>query len=494
MLTKRTIEACVPLAEIIDSKNVLAEPLPGTPLFNAVAGMNLFQNLNTLNAKSEWVPLGGGHHFMGKANEDENSYYPNIDEIVTVANYLPENENVTLHDLAIENTANFVADAIKGHLYTFRNVVVPIIGEFTTKVETYMEEGPKSPLLDMVVQTWAPPAILENSAFQNELSEFKGSFFPSEVIGKLPVLPDFDTDSLKEALKTGSNQLDGLIDNWINEAGITKITSIFQSVFRDMVSPVTVIRSQDETEAVHVALTVFLIARKAYDNPVKGIERSLADYNSIMADYRNYAGDWLNSAIDGYDDHIKKGLLVRKINGNVTSVYKDVYDNWLSNGGEIDILYGNMLEKTPYFYLHQLNEAGAHLKETWNRHERIVKASLANRRHDFFVSVLYRVFNEIVKEHQNTGNTPIKVDDGSYNTLKEVIRVACEADITRPNAIIREIVCKSFFGNTDANQFLADMENASRVNPDLDAREAGFIATVKYVCRWVTSQIRFNKM
>ena len=33
MLTKKTIDDCVQLAEIIDSKSILAEPLPGSPLF-----------------------------------------------------------------------------------------------------------------------------------------------------------------------------------------------------------------------------------------------------------------------------------------------------------------------------------------------------------------------------------------------------------------------------------------------------------------------------
>ena len=498
MLTKKTIDDCVQLAEIIDSKSILAEPLPGSPLFSAVVGMNLFQNLSEMNGKIGWVPLGlplgGNEHFMRKTNEAPNSYYPDSEEIAAVTNYLPETENVTLHDLAIENTAEFVANAVKGHLYTFRNVVVPIVKDFSDKVTLYMEEGPKSPLLDMEIQTWAPPAILENSGFQNELSEYKNSFFPSEVLGKNPILPDYNEEELREALKTGSNQLDGLIDTWINESGISKITGIFQSVFREVNSPVNVIRNSDETDAVTAALVVFLISRKAYDNPVKGVERGLAEYNSIMADYRNYTGDWLNTAIDKYDDNIKKGLLVRKVSGKLTVVYKDVYDAWLQEGGENDILYGNMLEKIPLFYAYQINEAAAKLKDRWNRHEQLVKTSLANRRHDFFVSVLRRAFNEVVRENQNTGNTPINVNDASYDTLEDVIRRASEGDITRPHAVIREIVCKAFFGNTDANQFLADMENASLVNPNIDAREAGFIATTKYVCRWVASQIRFNKI
>ena len=149
MLTKKTIDDCVQLAEIIDSKSILAEPLPGSPLFSAVAGMNLFQNLSEMNGKIGWVPLGGNEHFMRKANEAPNSYYPDSEEIAAVTNYLPETENVTLHDLAIENTAEFVANAVKGHLYTFRNVVVPIVKDFSDKVTLYMEEGPKSPLLDM---------------------------------------------------------------------------------------------------------------------------------------------------------------------------------------------------------------------------------------------------------------------------------------------------------------------------------------------------------
>lgn len=93
MLTKKTIDDCVQLAEIIDSKSILAEPLPGSPLFSAVAGMNLFQNLSEMNGKIGWVPLGGNEHFMRKTNEAPNSYYPDSEEIATVTNYLPETEN-----------------------------------------------------------------------------------------------------------------------------------------------------------------------------------------------------------------------------------------------------------------------------------------------------------------------------------------------------------------------------------------------------------------
>ena len=55
------------------------------------------------------------------------------------------------------------------------------------------------------------------------------------------------------------------------------------------------------------------------------------------------------------------------------------------------------------------------------------------------------------------------------------------------------VVCKTFFANTDANQFLVDMENAARVNPNIDPREASLIATLKYICRWVAGQVQFNK-
>ena len=493
MLTKQSINFCLPLTENIDARGIIVEPIAGTPLFNAVTSTNLFQNIGQ---GPSWSPLGGDKNYMSKLNERNDSYYVNVDEILNVVNYLPEGENTTLHDLAIENTSNFVASAIQNHLFKFRNLVIPVIKEFADKVNLYLEAGPKSPLLEMEIQTWTPPALLENAGFQNELANYKQAFMPSPIGGTSPILPDLNEEELIEAMRTGSSKLDKLIDNWVAEVGITELTGIFRSIFIELTSPVNLLRAYgnyQETKAINAAMLIFLITRKGFDNPVKGVVRDLNSYNSIMADYRNYTGEWLNHVIDEYDGFIKNGLLIRRINGKVTVVYQDVYNKWLEDGGENDILYGNMLERIPVFYVNQLKEVGANLKEKWRRHEQLVKVSLANRQYDFLISVLRRAFNEIVKDHQVTSAVPLEVSDKTYNDFDDIIRRASEADISNPYALIREIVCKTFFANTDANQFLVDMENAARVNPNIDPREASLIATLKYICRWVAGQVQFNK-
>ena len=51
------------------------------------------------------------------------------------------------------------------------------------------------------------------------------------------------------------------------------------------------------------------------------------------------------------------------------------------------------------------------------------------------------------------------------------------------------VVCRTFFEGTDVEETLLNIQEATDKNPNLDPKEAALISAIRYVSKWVASQI-----
>ena len=502
MLTDSALQNSIPLAEILDARRLRVIPVDNTPLAKMVAATLTLYIPNPTQAIGQaqpsqsqlWSVTGAASSiFASKRNESEDSYYPEVGGIVKITNKPIEALGYSQHDLVTDEAIEVIAEAVRGHFYVAKNIVVPKIEELVKKANLYLQNAPKSPLLDMEIIFWSPPALLANSSFQNELAGYPNALMPSVTPGPQRVLPNLNGEELTELLKTGSAALDKLITQWISETGIDSISSAVDRVFRSSESLVTILRTQvtsNKDVACNIALTTFLVARKLFENPIEGTEISLKQFNNLMAEYRNFAGNWLSGMVDEFDDVYKHEILVKNVNGKKMTVYGQVYNDWIEKGGENDVLYGNMLESMPVVTVEQINKRASEFKSNWLRFENRVRLAETNKSLEFKLRVLERAFREVVNELTPEEESTFAGKQEAFSLYEQEIKNVTERDLENLYHVGMRLICRTIFVQTNSEEILTSMDNAGRSNTGIDPKEAGAIAAIQYVARWVASQFK----
>jgi len=503
MLTMESLKAALPLATVLDSRGLILTPVTGSPLDAIVAATRSDTNFNDV------VPEGMDRSAGSSGGVSAGCYTPDIVNIEYIANCKspelklqqidPTIETIpnisSQHDLVMDHVVSVASEAIRNHMIFAKDVVAAAVENLVTRTQTVLATLTPSALMSMEVVVYNPPKPLTNSNLESAVRKFSDLPFDIPVMNMK--LPTISASEIVELMKTGSRSLDDDITEWVASKGDLFFINIWENVFqikqaelheREPITFKTFLF--DSVDAIDNALAVYLLARKLEDGPLPDTEMNLNAYNKTIIEYRNHAAHRLSIAFDELDKISKAGLLVRKVEGSVTTVNGDVYAKWIEAGGDNEVLFGNALSAGKEVTLSAIDANASTLKELWVKHATLISSVERNRLFNRTKEILSHEFNKQLVE---VSDDEVGGPDSRANIIKafnDCLTNLREDELQDLWDAVLKLLCASRFVRTEARRILLGIERVKKENPHVDVRECAAISMIEYCAWWLTSQFK----
>lgn len=480
MLTIDALNAAMPLATLLDNRDLILTPVVGSPLEVLVGASRSSKEFNSVSS-----------------NSGNNIYLPSITDIEYIANIKDPILNVSQHDVVMDDVVKVVSDAVRNHMVFAKSVVAPTVENLVTRTKNQLAALTPSSLLSMEVVIYNPPKPLLNSSLDDAVHKFIDLPFDIPVMNMR--LPSITASEIIELMNSGSGGLDNDISEWAAVKGDLFFINIWENVFQikqaelNESSPVT-FKSfvYDSKDAVDNALAIYLLARKLESDPLPNTEMSIQTFEKTIINYRNHAAARLCLAFDEIARIDKAGILVRSMNKHTTVVNGSVYRKWIESGGENEVLFGNCLNPTIAVSVNDINSNSSDLKELWNRHATLISSVEHNRLFTRTKEILAHEFNMQLRE----------VNDSELGGLENRTRITtafndCLTEMREDEFVdlwdaCLKLLCCSRFVHTEARRILLGIERVHKENPYIDVRECAAISVIEYCSYWLSTQLNVH--
>jgi hypothetical protein len=458
-----------------DENKVTLYPEPGSPL--ALMGSTsdtLGYNLAYLRGMSDNEVVEGIHSaLMADPSSDLANPYAGADFSVTVKQ---------------------IADNLINHISFMKNVVLPLIDEYASKVNADIEI-PMNIMekFDIRISDLAEP--LQDSAFYSSIEEnSKGQYVSPSVRMRTPTP---GPQELVKFLMTGSKAVDDMIGVWAAKLGEKELANLWEKIFgpasADLMEALSFGNKSD------AALFTWLVANRIADEAPDGTAMTLSQLKVAASQYKEVSAIAIRRHVENYNNLEKAGIVVLSYDDktSVVNVHGRNYAEFIKNGGRNEVLLGAMLEGGS-----ALSRTGTSLMENASKYQAAFDATRALENARYRNSMFERVkrslavnFADLLLQapgefEQNAWNkmdlNPAKLQSRA-NALISGITGHDTKDLY--DLCIRVITGARFY-YTDACVFLTSMNIAAKENKDMDPREAALVATVELVCDYGADQIK----
>lgn len=470
MLTNDALESAIPLTQNFDARSLLLTAIPGTPLAELV---------KATRSDNNFVNTNNGVDFD-----------PSVYDISYIANVTPVEGGTSLHDVVMDEVALMAIKTVSRNLLFARSVASPAICDLAERVQNSLHELLPSKLTKMEVISFVTPAPLDMPQFASEIRKFNDT--PSDNPPLSMRLPTIPASEIIENLKTGAKSIDSAIGDWVATKGESFFTDIWANIFQISDDRRTFNDwTRNNDEGLETALAIYLLARRLETNPPEGTDMPLPKYKTLMASYLIQAGGRLYRGLQTYDRDEKNDILIRFVTKDKTVVNDGPYRRWLENGGNIDILYGNMMSQTPVITGAALLDKREELEKTWQRQAMLLTQVENNNRLNRVKELFGLHFRSQLTTCEDVNANMIDLVVKRFNDEVETIRLD---DLKELHMTTLKLVCRSRFAHTECERILMGIEHARQNFPDAPIEECAAVAAIDYVAHWVATQMKCSAL
>lgn len=474
MLTNEAVTAAFPLAQAVVAKNLsltAVDPSPMNQLVNHTTGL--------------FVSKDVGGQFAMSFSEGTEQVHSSASGMI-----------VKSHDMIVDELVPELAKAVSNHISYAKNVVAPAVEQFVTQVDEVMRTIPRDETMSFSVVSWNPPQPLLHPTFETLLEKFQSVAINPAY--RLPfVMGAVEPETLAARVKTGNSDLDISISVWLAGKGEKFLDTVYYSVFgneyTDRIQNFIGQRasfSGSVTSKLDELLAIFLLSNGFIDNPPDGTPLTLSNYNMEMRTLNELAGAMLFNELKIIEANATtKPIVVRFIDRTAREIVvnKDVYDQFLEQGGDADAVLGSLLAKMPVFTLEEFLSKKGELSGLWNKH--VAMASVSDNKYKFAKTkaAMHSVFGRMIAADQLDLEIPRALIFEKFSDELDRIN---ERELVDPYGVALRLLGRSRYYRTDAEKLLSRIDALSKENPKLDPREVSTIAEIEYISDWCFDQMR----
>lgn len=468
MLNKKSLISAGQTAAMLSEKGYSLYAVPGTPLAALVAATRAAGSERT-------VDITG-------SNDKFNEY---IDGVAYMANTKDATLGGSPHDFAMDEMIATLVPNVARHFNVLKNVIIPDITQYVETVQSSLDAVDDSDITKhFEVKVWQPIAPISNGTIESYYSKHTDNPV-MEVMLNID-LPDLTEVQIKETMLTLNPSVDKDIVEWMVVKGSAYFNNVWRNIFQvkdDSPWKTLAQAFNSGEESTDNALAVFLLANKLYDNPAEGVNLSLSNYNTAMSSLRNQASVFLANQSERYNSSIRNNVLVRSIIDKKIIVNEVVYKAWIQEGGLNEALFGLALKDgIPNFSKDAINENAKSYLENWAKYVSYVRAANKINRFTITTKLMKSVFVE-----------QFKPDGSVLSCFDNMLNEVSEAETNNLWNTCKRLICRTVHANTDAETILSDIESIQQDSPNLNIREVTALANLKYITRYISSQIQITK-
>jgi hypothetical protein len=407
-------------------------------------------------------------------------------------------ENPSLHDNAIGQVIDTLSGVVASHIAIARNVVKPHVLEFMTEYAEYCQRNKVvDPASSFNIVQKELPALFEDQSFIEQFKYYEGkaSIIPKGYVSFGDVVVDHNS-----LLSLGSARIDKLLAEAVIEMGDDFAKRVFEAFFRQnpdsgLDVSYSTLGQQNLYDALYMCLVLYTMAQKLHSNVPEGLNVSLSEYQSYMLEVRDFAGSMLNSLIKRAYFMIKNNTLILKSDSKTKSIYVQgsVYRAYLEQGGTVEMVLGVCATNSGATSLSTVLDSRDALTRGWNSYCSFASVSAENARLDNTKMFLLTVMNTHMCNLSDVEKEYVSKDPQYANTVMKVASeyIGClklhDLDLVAELAL--NLMARARFYFTAGYQILSGIEQATKLNPNLDPREAALVSAVNYVTDYLADQI-----
>ena len=421
-----------------------------------------------------------------------------VDGVISIHSNNPE------HDQAMDNFAQFCADAVGAHTHFARNVVSPALEAMQEKATEAIKAITMSPFMDFSIEEFSLPALLKDEGFQGLLQRFRTntSVRPERTLK----YPNYNNDRIAELMLFNDAGLDAKIKDLVSSLPDGHLQVVWQSVFQNQVleRPTVEVKTLEQllgdymhghNSAVIIFILAYRLSREIGDDVGMDLVPAQELLNLICqlaasSTFRQIEFDAINASTNTlvrvYDDRAKKVV-----------VNADLFQKWVNEGGKPEVLLGLMLMNEQPSTITTISAKADAAMKAWQSHVAI-QQSERDAIFDMQVrAVMTTVFKESLEngvvdesEREQLANSGIKVT--ALKLFNDLLKAATPSQI-RENFtdVFWRIACQARYHYSCAYQILSDVDYEVKVRgQDLD--DALTVAQNNYVCAFIAEQIVTN--
>ena len=251
---------------------------------------------------------------------------------------------------------------------------------------------------------------------------------------------------------------------------------------------------------MNYGLAIFLLANKLFNEIDESAQdMNLKVYQEAMVQYREYGGTLTINNLNLIAQYEKTEQLIINIDNirHKAKVNGRVYTKWLSEGGSVEVIFGliasgdtntsrNMIDKKSDYYMRE-----------WEAYETYYRVNEGNKLFDNFKDFVSASFFSLMDTFDDSETDYINAHPKYMENVKELLGREINAirsdDMEKVYDVALRVIGKCRFYYTSSYNILADIQEASKVNPDTDVREAALLATINYIADYLADQMTFAK-
>ena len=422
--------------------------------------------------------------------------------------------NDSQHDLKLQAMADDIAPFVTSHISFARNVVAPLVGDFSGKILKFLEVArPLDPVSQFNIRQRDIPEILQDESFLSSgLSNYQPKVpewinFPRNL-----EVPD-DEAYYQNLVNVGNDRQNALIAKWLAPLGAGFVKAVYCRSFSDMEcrDDYTPKPGGSELQSLFMlndpgkysnpydsmdhALAVYLIATRLIVEvqSVKGM--SLLKYKEEMRAVIDYAGSIVMSGLAAAKRQVEGQVLVSEavLSKKQITVNKPIYQAWLAAGGCPEVLLGMLVSGQVQYSVTGVDEVKDKLTRSWQNYVMLAQADIKGELRKRFASFVQAEALLSLDEQSETEKEYFVGKAGLKDKIaaKIIAELNCLGDAAIDNVYdtALRLVAKCRFFYTSAYQILREMEEVAKTNPGIDPREASLLSAITYLALYFDEQI-----
>lgn len=410
-----------------------------------------------------------------------------------------ENESLSQHDMLMDSAITDLASVVGQHLTFAKNTVRPLIQDWVNQVSAALSAYPDQSSYTPTIVKIDLPEVALISQIESDAQKFKD--VPYNVLNAPLALPAITEAAAVELMKTGSAAVDAAIDLWVQEAGSGFFLNAYNAVYCASAEGISQTPEQILIERVYGndnLVAAFLMGRRLLEMPPEGTEMSLAQYKVSVGGMLEQLGLRLVNAYADRQRNVSQQNLILAVGKDTAWVFAPVYDQWVKDGNNVAILFGNLLLDRPNRSVPAIMEDASQCMEVWERQNRFLTLTLQNRMADVAKETmrfhLYKLvgenlvqcFGEVVGDNVSMESPAVQTALQNAQTYIQQLTNEQIQDVWHVGTVV---VAMYVFGYSAAYDILNGIEQAVSANADIDPNEAALMSTSAYVSDYVLDQI-----
>lgn len=415
-------------------------------------------------------------------------------------------ENTSVHDNVYGGTVDDLAKIVSSHISHAKNIVKPIVVEFAERLNDYVNFTDRDKALTGVLEViqFRLPDLFRDESFMDNFKYYENatlveptSYFTFE---------DKSIEQLNDMFKIGHDRTDILIKDWFSKEGQDHALNIWNSFFsKDRMKTYKLysdLAGKNQYERMHAGFSFYMIGKYLLEN-IQSSNMNIDQYNNFAASIRDYGGVMLLNSIKAIYNLIKVGILVVSLDETYKKIYvvEEVYKSWLDSTGSPEILFGLLVSNDKEYSTTAINSKKDKYLQLWESYRVVNTAKVENefvRGYRSFIklsmtdTLVDSNLTELEKDYRKTyGN--VNVNEKIMKLVEEEIQEFTNDELNDTYYVALKIIGKCRFYFSSAFGILSDINSISKVNPNIDVREAALVATINYITDYLADQITVIK-